>query len=287
MALLLGTHDGPFHADDVLAAALIRAFLDPDARVVRSRDPEVLAMADVVYDVGGVFDPATRRFDHHQRDYEGNRSSAGMVLDWLEAEGHVAPAVAELLRSKLVDYVDAVDVGARTPSEGVPCFSMLVGVLVERGDSPDSLLHWYERAASMALDVVESLQVGYERGEADAAEVRAAMRKAESGGRSVLELDRYLKWKPTYFADDGAEHPTEFVLFPTNRDWRVVTIPVAPDTREDKRKLPEAWAGLEGEALSEVTGVSGAVFCHRNRFIAVFETKEAALAALDLILISP
>lgn len=280
MALLLGTHDGPFHADDVLAAALIRAFLDPDAQVVRSRDPEVLATADIVYDVGGVFDPETRRFDHHQRDYEGQRSSAGMVLDWLEAEQHVTTPVADLLRAKLVDYVDAVDVGARTPSEGVPCFSMLVGVLVERGDSPESWLHWYGRAAEMALDVVESLRVGYERGEADAADVRAAMREAADTGRSVIELDRYLKWKPTYFAEGGAEHPTQFVLFPTNRDWRVVTIPVAPETREDKKKLPEAWAGLEGEALSEVIGVPGAVFCHRNRFIAVFETKEAALAAL-------
>lgn len=280
MPLLLGTHDGPFHADDVLAAALIRTFLDSDASVVRSRDTEVLAKADIVFDVGGVFDPETRRFDHHQRDYEGERSSAGMVLDWLQSESHVTEPVAEMLREKLVDYVDAVDVGARVPDEGVPCFSMLIGVLNERGDSKGEWNALYDRGTEMAQDVVESLRAGYERAERDASAVRDAMKVAVEANRRVIELPRYLKWKPTYFAQGGEDHPTDFVLFPGESDWRVVTIPVAADTREDKRKFPESWGGLENEQLSEVIGVEGAVFCHRNRFIAVFTSRESALAAL-------
>lgn len=40
-----------------------------DADVVRSRDPAVLADLDVVIDVGGVYDPAAQRFDHHQRGF--------------------------------------------------------------------------------------------------------------------------------------------------------------------------------------------------------------------------
>ena len=71
MALRVATHWGSFHADDVLAWALIRHFLDSDAEVVRSRDPAVLASADIVMDVGGTFDPAARRFDHHQQEYTG------------------------------------------------------------------------------------------------------------------------------------------------------------------------------------------------------------------------
>jgi uncharacterized UPF0160 family protein len=55
---------------------------------------------------------------------------------------------------------------------------------------------------------------------------------------------------------------------------------VAADSKDDKRKLPEEWAGLEGAALEEVVGVVGARFCHKNRFIAAFEHREAALAAL-------
>ena len=38
-----------------------------EARVVRSRKTEVLASCDIVVDVGGVYDPAIHRYDHHQR----------------------------------------------------------------------------------------------------------------------------------------------------------------------------------------------------------------------------
>lgn len=276
--MLLGTHSGPFHADDVLAAALIRTFLDADAKVVRSRDPEVLATADIVFDVGHVFDLETRRFDHHQREYEGNRSSAGMVLDFLEGEGKVETTLADHLRRVLVDYVDAVDVGARQPEDGVPCFSMLIGVLNESANEDFDKL--YERGVAMAMDLVGGLRDGLERANAATEEVQEAMKAAVDAGRKTIRLDRYMKWKPAYFENDGANHSTEYVLFPGKGDWRVVTIPVAEGSREDKRKLPEEWGGLEGEELQKITGTEGAKFCHRNRFIAGFATESAALDAL-------
>jgi hypothetical protein len=37
-----------------------------DATIVRSRDPAVLAPCTIVVDVGGEFDPARHRYDHHQ-----------------------------------------------------------------------------------------------------------------------------------------------------------------------------------------------------------------------------
>lgn len=279
MALHLATHNGPFHADDVLAAALVRIFVDSEATVLRTRDSEKLAGADVVFDVGGVFDAETCRFDHHQRGYEGNRSSAGMVLDWLESTGKVSASVASALRFQLVDYVDAVDTGARTSAGDVPCFSTMVGVLVERASDKD-FDQWYERAALMAQDIAQGIITGTERSERDAKAVHKAMQTAVSECRRVLFFDTYLKWKPAYFAASGAVHPTDYVLFPGKGDWRVVTVPVAIDSKDDKRKLPEEWAGLEGAALEEVVGVSGARFCHKNRFIAAFDTREAAISAL-------
>ncbi len=279
MTFLIGTHDGPFHADDVLAAALIRVFYRSDAKILRTRDLEHLSEADLVFDVGGVFDPDSRRFDHHQRDYQGSRSSAGMVLDWLESEGHAPAAVARVLRAEIVDYVDAVDVGSRSSEEGVPCFSTMVGLLVERAASGD-FDHWFGRAVEMAVDIVEGVRIGHGRSSSAAAVVREAMKTAVSEGRRVLFFDEYLKWKPAYFEEGGAEHPTDYVLFPGKDDWRVVTIPASSESRRDKRKLPAEWAGLEGEALSQVVGVPGARFCHKNCFIAVFGSKDSALDAL-------
>ncbi len=66
----VATHPGGFHADDVFAIAALR-LVHGDLEVVRSRDPEVLAAADLRVDVGGRYAPATGDFDHHQRGGAG------------------------------------------------------------------------------------------------------------------------------------------------------------------------------------------------------------------------
>jgi uncharacterized UPF0160 family protein len=53
-----------------------------------------------------------------------------------------------------------------------------------------------------------------------------------------------------------------------------------------KVRLPQPiqWAGLLDEDLKRVSGISGAVFCHKGRFISVWETREDALKALEYTL---
>ncbi|XP_041096302.1 MYG1 exonuclease-like [Polyodon spathula] len=64
----IGTHDGTFHCDEVLACFLLRQLPGyKDAEIVRTRDPALLSECDVVVDVGGEFDPKRHRYDHHQR----------------------------------------------------------------------------------------------------------------------------------------------------------------------------------------------------------------------------
>ena len=50
--------------------------------------------------------------------------------------------------------------------------------------------------------------------------------------------------------------------------------------------LPAEWAGRLEEDLRKISGIPGAVFCHKERFISVWETKEDAIKALDYILAS-
>jgi uncharacterized UPF0160 family protein len=47
---------------------------------------------------------------------------------------------------------------------------------------------------------------------------------------------------------------------------------------------PQHWAGLSDEDLKKVSGIRGAVFCHKGRFISVWETREDALKALEYTL---
>ncbi|CAM9313090.1 unnamed protein product [Ectocarpus sp. 6 AP-2014] len=85
----IGTHSGSFHCDEALACAMLKILPEwSDAVIVRSRDEAELAKCDAVVDVGGVYDPTTLRFDHHQKtfhdtlseeNFQTRLSSAGLV----------------------------------------------------------------------------------------------------------------------------------------------------------------------------------------------------------------
>ncbi|XWW95856.1 hypothetical protein V2A60_003824 [Cordyceps javanica] len=86
--VLIGTHSGHFHADEALAVHMLRQLpAYADAGLVRTRDPAVLATCHTVVDVGGEYDAARHRYDHHQRGFAvtfpgrpTKLSSAGLVF---------------------------------------------------------------------------------------------------------------------------------------------------------------------------------------------------------------
>ena len=281
MPLEVATHNGSFHADDVLAFALIRAFVDSEATLIRTRDLARIATADIAIDVGGEFDPSRRRFDHHQASYDGPRSSAGMVLDWLEAEERITAAVAVALRRDLVDHVDAIDNGRIAPESGVPCFSTLITFLNNTATDPESLLSRFHDAAEMASQVARGIRAGCEQLAAARTIVHEAMAAAVRNDRAVLFLEEPCDWKPAYFENGGIDHPTDFVLLPADESWRIVAIPPELGSFDKKRPLPEDWAGLVDDELTARTGIEGSKFCHKNRFVAVFATRGGAIAALE------
>lgn len=54
-------------SDEALAVSLLKKTKEfKGAHLVRTRDATKLAECDIVVDVGGVYDPATHRYDHHQ-----------------------------------------------------------------------------------------------------------------------------------------------------------------------------------------------------------------------------
>ena len=283
MGLRVATHYGTFHADDVLAWAMLSTFLDPEAELLRTRDPELLARADIVFDVGGVFDIATRRFDHHQQSYGGELSSAGMVLNWLEAEGTVTPGLAADLRLSLVDYVDEVDTGRRQPERSVPCFAGLVDAHNKGCESLAEFDEAFGRAAEMARGVLRGLVREHEARKRNRQWMSEAMSDAVERRSNLILLSHWFDWKAPYYDLDGHAHPTEFVLQPdlNGETWRTVAIPPQRGSFGKKVPLPVEWAGLVDEELAEVCGVPGAKFCHKNRFIAVFDSREGALQALS------
>lgn len=53
----IGTHDGKFHCDEVLACAMLKYFTKDfkGSNIKRSRDPKVWETCDILVDVGGKY----------------------------------------------------------------------------------------------------------------------------------------------------------------------------------------------------------------------------------------
>ncbi|MDN3508230.1 MAG: MYG1 family protein, partial [Simkaniaceae bacterium] len=67
--------------------------------------------------------------------------------------------------------------------------------------------------------------------------------------------------------------------------WKLRGIPPTERMKMQVRHpLPEKWAGLLEEELREVTGIPGAVFCHKGQFISIWETKEDAQKAYEKVM---
>jgi len=119
------SYSGHFHADEALAVYMLRLLPSyVSSPLVRSRDPAVLDTCHTVVDVGGEYDAARNRYDHHQRtfdttfpDHKTKLSSAGLVYM------HFGKAIiaqhtklpidhpdVEILFQKLYDdFVEAID----------------------------------------------------------------------------------------------------------------------------------------------------------------------------------
>lgn len=280
----VGIHDGTFHADEVTACALLIVFdLIDEELVTRTRDPKVLDTCEYVCDVGGVYDPAKKLFDHHQATYQGELSSAGMILRYLKEQKVMTQEAFDHLNQMLVLGVDAHDNGRSKQEVGVCTFSHVIANFNPIAYDADE--HQLDAAFRAALTfTIGHVRRCYERYQYNLS-CRALVKEAMERGGSCLFFDRALPWLENFFALDGEAHEALFVVMPAGEHWKVRGIPPNYAERmQVRRPLPEKWAGLLGEELVEASGIEGAVFCHKGRFTSVWETKEAAMKALHEIL---
>ncbi|KAI8978929.1 metal-dependent protein hydrolase [Pilobolus umbonatus] len=107
MVKTIGTHSGHFHCDEALAVAMLKQTKEfRAANLIRTRDAAKLEDCDVVVDVGGIYDPATHKYDHHQRGFVATfddkhttkLSSAGLVYKHFGKE-----VIMNLLKKNTVD----------------------------------------------------------------------------------------------------------------------------------------------------------------------------------------
>jgi uncharacterized UPF0160 family protein len=282
----IATHPGNFHADDVFAVAVLQ-LLDGPVDVVRTRDPDVQAAADVRVDVGGRYDPATGDFDHHQKGGAGERPNgvryASFGLVW-RAHGETLAGSAEAaaaIDERLVCGVDANDVGQTLiePLIGDIRPMSVSGVIAALNPSWDEVLTPAEEDARF-MQAVELARELLEREIAGAAAfdrarglVAAAIERAEDP--RVIELDSNMPWREAVItsAPDAL-----YVVYPKADGWGSQAVPREVGSFENRLSFPAGWRGRSGDELVAATGVPDAIFCHAAGFYASAGSREGIVA---------
>ena len=281
------THSGSFDPDDVLAVAALQLYLGIDeVKIVRSRDSEIIKAADWVIDVGGVYNPLEKRFDHHQNGVpkRGNGipySAFGLV--WKEYGIAIAGSkeTADYIEKKIVHPIDAAD------NHVAVCHPMHAEVSAfEFYDVVDALKPVW--GSTEDFDTQFLVAVGFARillqrliahGAANHAMQALIQKQYESDAqKAVLEFTEPI---PRYALVEYEE--VQVIVTPVTAGdvghWMAATVPVHTRSFQNRAIFPEVWAGLVHDELESISGIKGAVFCHKERYVFIAETKEAALKA--------
>jgi uncharacterized UPF0160 family protein len=281
-------HDGTFHADDVFSIAILR-MMNPTIKVIRSRNLEVLAQADIRIDVGGKHSPSTCDFDHHMTGGAGKRANgipyAACGLIWKHFGRTLVRSdhVFEHIERKIIQTVDAIDSGylisgidTSTYYNIADAFDAFNPAWNDEDQNHDAA---FMRAVEYAITVLSN-EIRHSRAfESGRGFVLEAVARA-TDPRYVL-LERYCPWQDVVVNETHAL----YVLFPApTGDWRIRAVPDRMGSFAVRRPLPAHWGGLTREELAAVTGVEDALFCHQALFIAGAVSREGVLKMMELAL---
>jgi len=288
----LGTHNGKFHADEVMATAILRLLLG-DIAVTRTRDETILRTLDFVYDIG------LGEFDHHQLDKEmreNNIPYAACGLVWREFgsrviqqfnsnfEEHDIGSIFDYVDKNLLQGIDATDNGINIKSEiKVTSISDMIQSFNPTWDSNDSQDEAFEEAVRYATTVIQKI-IGRQ-----VAVIKARTIVNEAFQHRALNEIMVLKtgcpWLQQLLNID-LNHEVLFVISPGdhNAEYKIQTVKKTVDTFEARKDLLESIRGKSSDEINAIINIEDAIFCHKAGFIASAKSMESALKIAKLSL---
>ncbi|MEK7185191.1 MAG: MYG1 family protein [Patescibacteria group bacterium] len=319
-------HNAQFHADDIFAVATLAHLLGglDKINIVRTRDEEIIAQTTAeggyVVDVGHVYDPSNRRFDHHQPGGSGARANgipyAAFGLVWKEygekicagknsgaTDTSAAKAIAEKIDQKLVTPIDADDNGfaiAEFKIPGVANYRLQEFLysfaptwkekLVNEAAEAEIIVKDPAKLVQPAIDKVfaELVVIAYKTLEreikiaADNVEGEALVLAAYEAApdKRVIVLDGNYPWRGII----TSKPEPLFVIYPQHGAWRVGAVQEGDFSFKNRKGFPASWGGLRHKELAAVSGVPDAIFCHKGLFTGSAGSKEGAIAMAKVAL---
>lgn len=251
------THPGVFHADDVIAVALIAVCIKHEAKLHR-RFPTPEDLDDcktVVIDTGKAYDVGRRNFDHHQD--ASLPAASSLVAEWLHEDGYLSAPVLAKLKAYLLDYVSGVDTGI-IPGGGDS--HSISGIIRAMNNIPDHS----DVGFSYALEATKTILRGYISQAIVAAEAELRWLVAPRPMPHVVRLTSGFipDWQKLAEAED-----VWFLLSPNSQEpgkWQIIS--------RDSSKWPIPAHELQ-------------TFRHNSGFMAVYgDEGDAGHHLLDMII---
>jgi len=308
MAKKIGTHDGTFHCDEALACYLLLKTKEfKDADIIRTRDEKILKDLNIIVDVGGVYDPQTHRYDHHQRgfsqtlddEHKIKLSSAGLVYkhfgreviaNTLGTDEKITEKIFQRAYTTFIEPLDAIDNGVSMYETDMPPLyrvntdlsSRVAGLNPDWVDSNPQPDEKFKNAMELAGSEFMALINYYGKSWLPAREIVERSLSTRFGeNKDIFILERMCPWKAHLFdleEEQGIQGQIQYVLFTDQSgSWRVQSVPLSEGAFQSRAPLPEPWRGKRDEELSQLTGIEGCIFAHHSGFIGGTKTKEAAI----------
>lgn len=244
------THNGNFHADEVLAVAMLRShgFNQPVERK-RSVEPSEIKDSQVmVIDIGGVCSIDDLNFDHHQ---DASISASNILIaDWLVATGKMEQKVREKIASFLKQISD-VDRGLIPNGGPAAGLNAIVRGFNPSVGSPAEFDAEFEKVVIFCQQIIEN-QI---RNAQKAVEDEVRWDALERRGRVAIQEDinPILGWKEMAKRDDIL-----VLVCPSNREgWQIIS------RNSEEFTIPPH---------------DTQIFLHANRFMAAYPDRESAIA---------
>ena len=282
--MIASTHDGRFHADEIFALAVLNLIF-PDLVIVRSRDENLYTNADIIVDVGHVYDPDNLIFDHHQRSFSLKRESgipyASFGLVWKQYGELLCGSseTSEYIDFAIVQAIDADDNGiviyeTKIDGIGLHTLSDIIESFVPRYVNDDDNV---QKGFDCALNFVTSymkrqIELAKELFEVALPNICNAIKVAKDP--RILIFDKFDKTWLNFISQESEE--ALFVIFPTHRrTWAIRSIPKKGKKFEYCKLLPAEWGGRQKD-FAGISDVHDALYCHNGCFLAEADSLEGA-----------
>ena len=309
--LIIATHDGLFHTDDVLSTGFIELYLEFSGLkgvVVRTRNPACFDAADIVLDVGEQNEG--KYFDHHQISFDLTHAdgsplaSAGLVwadlgrdlirtiirknFKYIEPDDWMVDSVWNKIDNRLVLHVDCSDNGVNIYTQCTVRPVDLVSVISMFNDySYNKQTSQFQKALKLIKTVAMNFICGAISQVYDEKEILIQMHNVENRDSDILFIDRHFHlWRDIVSTRFDEFSQYQLLVYPNakevdedgRRNWRITSFPSDPCNAFSIRcPAPLKWRGVPEDVLKRISGFRQLIFIHKSGFMgSVYGYKEDA-----------